>query len=200
MHSGDVPTLVIGLTGKAGSGKSTVAQIIAQQFYASPIHFAPFAAPLKRMIRTLYEGQSASFVEEKMVGGLKEDPCAFLNGHSPRHAMQTLGTEWGRHCMGSNFWVNLWLGRLPEDRKDLVIIADDLRFENEAKTIRDLGGTVIEVVRHSVAPIGNSGHASEFGVAADTVILNNGDVSECHRATIACVTKLIEHDVRGTFV
>ena len=34
--------------------------------------------------------------EAHIEGALKEVPCELLGGKTPRYAMQTLGTEWGR--------------------------------------------------------------------------------------------------------
>jgi hypothetical protein len=78
---------LIALTGYAGSGKSTLADILACEHGFTVVKFA---GPLKAMLRAL------GLDEREIEGDLKEQPCQLLAGHTPRRAMQTLGTEWGR--------------------------------------------------------------------------------------------------------
>ncbi len=58
-------------------------------------------------VRRSAKGYDAA-TEDKIEGSLKAKPCSLLAGKTPRHAMQTLGTEWGRNCIGDGFWINLW--------------------------------------------------------------------------------------------
>ncbi len=52
------------------------------------------------------------------------------------------------------------------------VVADDVRFANEAAAIRALGGTVVEIRRPGLSRLAG-GHVSEAGVAADTVVDND---------------------------
>ncbi|KAF1309631.1 hypothetical protein BLX42_18350 [Pseudomonas sp. SG-MS2] len=64
------------------------------------------------------------------------------------------------------------------DRKEVIIIKD-IRFENEAKYIRDLGGEIWHIVRDDATKIKE--HSSEAGIAvasSDTVIHNNGTIAD----------------------
>ncbi|WP_209088016.1 deoxynucleotide monophosphate kinase [Agrobacterium tumefaciens] len=123
---------VIALTGLAGSGKSTASKYLVE---THGYQLVKFAGPLKDMLRAIGLG------EGHIEGAHKETDLAMLSGHTPRHAMQTLGTEWGRKCMGDDFWVNLW-----RSRADGVlafggrVVVDDCRFQNEADEVRKLGG------------------------------------------------------------
>lgn len=143
---------VVGIIGFAGSGKTTLSSYLVRELgYAR----RPFALPLKRMLGAL--GLTAEHLEGN--GPLKSAPCDLLGGHTPRHAMQTLGTEWGRGHMGEDFWVNAWragAGKVP------YAVADDVRFPNEVAAIRSMGGVIIKVVRDSV-PVAHAAerHASE---------------------------------------
>lgn len=64
------------------------------------------------------------------------------------------------------------------DGKEVIIIKD-IRFENEAKYIRDLGGEIWHIVRDNATKI--KVHSSEAGIAVasgDIVIHNNGTLAD----------------------
>lgn len=159
-------TWLVGIAGKAGSGKSTAAQVLMDAGWKR----IKFADPLKNMLRAL--GLSEDHIE----GDLKTVPCDMLGGRTPRHAMQTLGTEWGRNLIAPTLWIDA----ARSDIKAALsaghrVVVDDLRFDNEADTIRALGGVVLGLER---AGVGAGGHCSEAGVTADMVYYN--DASEAH--------------------
>jgi cytidylate kinase len=157
---------LVALTGPAGSGKSTVARALAQHsrtyFNGHPVYRHRVAGPLKAMLRTL------GLTEEQVDGADKEKPCALLGGKTPRHAMQTLGTEWGRGCIDPGLWLRATM--LVVER-DLIAghtaVIDDLRFDNEAEAVHALGGMVVQLRRDGVQV--TSEHASEAGLAAHHV-------------------------------
>lgn len=166
---------VIGLSGPAGAGKSTVARALRK--VAAPVIVEAFAAPLKAMLTAFYEeAEGYDFdVDARLGGELKGEPCELLCGATPRWAMQSLGTEWGRELIGPEIWVGHWRRRLQhviDDPDWNLIVADDVRFEDEATAVRALGGIVVEVERPGVGR--GSAHLSEAGVAADRVLLNDG--------------------------
>jgi len=141
---------VIALSGPAGSGKSTAATYLVVQHGFVRVKFA---APLKAMLAAL------GFGEPEIEGDLKERPHPLLAGKTPRHAMQTLGTEWGRNCIGPDFWVGLWERTVCDvlDHGGRVVV-DDCRFENEADCVRRLGGQIVRLTgRGGIA----GAHASE---------------------------------------
>jgi RecA/RadA recombinase len=154
--------MIIGFTGPIGCGKSFAARHLVNN-HGFTVH--KMAAPLKSMMRAI------GLTDEHIEGALKEVPCDLLCGKTPRHAMQTVGAEWGRDLIGGDLWVNLWRNTLPAGR----VVCDDVRYSNEAAMIRAVGGLVVEVRRESVGTHCN--HASERfdGVFADKVIHNSGD-------------------------
>lgn len=178
--------LIVGLVGLAGAGKSTASRIISNEF---GIPRRPFAFPLKRMIATL------GFPSEVLDGpaSVKELPTDKLDGKSLREAMQTLGTEWGRNCMGKNFWVNRWTEGLPELPG---AVADDCRFENEVQAIRHLGGIVIRLDRMGAGVKGEGAkHASEQidGLEIDVRLTNNGTVRDLEDGLLRAIEELTGH-------
>jgi hypothetical protein len=154
----------IGLIGYAGSGKSTVADILCREYgYVR----RPFAYTLKAMAVTL--GIPVEIVEGDAEA--KAKPLDILGGRTARHAMQTLGTEWGRMCMGENFWVDRWKAGAPKDNP--LVVVDDVRFHNEVKAIHDLGGIIVRIERPGIVP---GSHASEQieSLEFDHRIVNDG--------------------------
>ena len=81
---------------------------------------------------------------------------------SVRHIMQMLGTEFGRNCIDPDLWVNLMQHRLLGNIAPYIVF-DDIRFENEAAMIRNLGGLIIHVERAELGAKTND-HASEMGI------------------------------------
>jgi hypothetical protein len=77
-----------------------------------------------------------------------------------------LGTEWGRNTISNDIWVNLARHRIEESDHKIFII-DDVRFDNEAKMILDLGGEVWNLSRDGVG--GQDGHISEAGISKELI-------------------------------
>lgn len=78
----------------------------------------------------------------------KEQPLDLLCGCSARAALQQLGTEWGRNLIGEDIWLKAWAHALEtEADSDDIIVADDVRFENEVDAIDGRGGLLLCVVR-----------------------------------------------------
>lgn len=156
---------VVAFTGSAGSGKSTAAEYLETRGYTR----VKFAGPLKAAMRAM------GFGDREIEGDLKEKPHGLLCGKTPRFAMQTLGTEWGRDIIGPEFWTTLWRDAASEiiDAGGRVV-TDDCRFANEAAAVRSLGGNIYRIDgRGGIA----GSHASEkmdFGV--DEFIQNDGDI------------------------
>jgi len=170
---------VIGLLGNAGAGKTTAANhLVARYKYVR----RPFARPLKQML--LAVGLS----QEHTDGALKNEPCDLLCGTTPRHALQTLGTDWGRDMISPDLWVTLWLA--DATRTPMPVVADDVRFQNEADAIRSLGGIVVKIDRPSVGR--TSDHASETEmdtIRCDRLVRNLGDLDDL----CASLMEVVQH-------
>lgn len=107
---------------------------------------------------------------------------------SPRIIMQTLGTQWGRELLGEDFWVDRWQdAALAALRRGVPgIVADDVRFANEAGRIRELGGRVILIRRAGQEGDGAAAHVSEaIDIVADAVVDNDGTADFLRRLAIA---------------
>ena len=173
--AGGLSMIIIGLCGLAGAGKSTAARHLVERH---GFVRRPFAALLKGMLRYLLHAQGvpAGDVERMVDGDLKEVLSPHFGGRTPRLAMQTLGTEWGR-ALSPDLWVNAWARSIDGLER---VVADDVRFENEASTVRRMGGSVVKVIRPGVTALAGD-HASEAGVIADVNMINIGTPAEMAR-------------------
>lgn len=159
---------IIGLAAYAGSGKTLVASTLKYEGFK----VFPFAAPIKDSMRAM------GLDEDEINGSRKELPCDKLGGRSPRYAMQTLGTEWGRDLMHASLWVDIWKARVLALPVGTPVVADDVRFQNEVDVIRSLGGIIVRIVRADTTG-SKSDHVSEAqSFTADVTLDNSGSVAQ----------------------
>lgn len=129
---------VVAFIGPAGCGKSTAAGHLVEHGYS----LLKFAHPIKEMLRAL------GLEDRHLEGDKKESQCDLLGGVSPRRAMQTLGTEWGRKLIHPELWVRAWMReavwRLQNGQR---LVIDDLRYPNELDAILRLGGSTLRIIR-----------------------------------------------------
>jgi hypothetical protein len=168
---------LIAFTGPAGAGKSTAADALVMDGWVK----VKFADPLKNMMRAFYRScglEDSAYIEARIEGAMKEEPDPFLKGRTPRHAMQTLGTEWGRDCVHQNLWVEAWSQKVMNmfDR-DLDVVVDDCRFENEALAVRALGGHIVEIAGRQKG-IGKAHASEQYRPEPHMVISNGGPIEQ----------------------
>ncbi len=181
--------LLIGIHGRAGSGKDTVGEILKDDHDFAT---TSFAFPIKQMVAVMLgvdidKLEDREWREESLGGAYGE--------RSPRHLMQTLGTEWGRRHVDQNIWVELALERVAEEFPRVAIT--DVRFDNEAGRIRGLGGYVIHVHRSkSDLQERHAGHSSEHGLTAphksDIHINNYGTLEDLKDQVNAAIAAILQ--------
>jgi hypothetical protein len=173
-----VDRFVIGFAGKIGAGKTTAAQHLVEKHGFERIRFA---GPLKNMMKAL------GLTAEEIDGALKEQPCDLLGGKTPRRAMQTIGTEWGRDIIDDGLWIRAWRRAVEQTTPGAWIVVDDVRFPNEAKAIKEMGGVIVQVRRGpwEATPSHNNfteAHPSErMEFLPDIVLVNDGDLEQLKR-------------------
>ena len=176
---------VFGITGRKQHGKDTVTRELVLKGY----ELLRFADPLKNMLRAFYETMEvpSADIERRIEGDLKEVPCIYLNGKTPRHAMQTLGTEWGRGLIHEDLWVDSRMRRAAGRSK---VVISDVRFPNECATVKRLDGKIVRVdASKRVAFNEFSNHLSETQIdalPADVEIDNNGT-----RFELSCAVQML---------
>ena len=168
--------IIIGIAGPAQSGKSTMAGEFRRivEFRGQKYVEQPFAGPLKRMLASI--GVDTSSLS-------KNAPVAFLDGRiTPRVMMQTLGTEWGRSLL-PDLWLRVWQHELDDSANTVCV--PDVRFDNEAELIRELGGVIIHIQRKPTADmLAVPAHASEAGIRkekGDIIFRNDRGIEKMAR-------------------
>jgi len=159
---------LIGVAGRARSGKDTVANFIVAAIGG---YRYSFADPIRAMLAPLGVDMSDPYWQAR-----KEEPIPAL-GVSPRRMMQTLGTEWGRQLINPDLWLIMAHQRLLQNGPGMVI--SDVRFDNEAAWIRKHGGRIIHVIRPDTKAV--EAHASEDGIEmqdTDARLFNSGTLEE----------------------
>lgn len=179
--------LIIGVTGRAGSGKGEVAKrlCVTHGFVRTG-----FADPLKREVLDAYAlpaeqleffnnraNKERTLLQFSLQYCLDADFVALmcplqLSGpetmremvkpRSFRQICQRWGTEY-RRAQNQDYWLNkcdeFILSQCDQPVPPAGVVVDDLRFENEAKFLRRVGGTVINMLRDNITMV--EGHVSE---------------------------------------
>lgn len=163
-HQENKKMRLIGIAGPARAGKDTLCSYMLDNLDGIWLR-SSFADPLKEMLRAI--GVDCS-----------DDAKAVVSddyGVTPRHMMQTLGTEWGRHMIDGDIWVKAF-ARLNAGK---CVIVPDVRFENEAELVREHGVLIHLVGRGGIEGNHVSENAIEFK-PGDIVIDNSRDLAWLH--------------------
>ena len=189
--------MIIGISGKAQSGKDTVCKMIVytiwyynysqrlQPFslehynntyekFGDVIDFTcwyktSFANKLKQCLSNILNVSISKFEDNEF----KKSKVEWL-GITVRELLQKFGTAI-RNEVSDDFWVKACLNNLEKDDDYLIT---DVRFKSEAKGIKDLEGIIVRVNREGA---GAGNHISEIDLddySFDYVINNDGDMED----------------------
>lgn len=169
---------LIGLTGLAGCGKDTLADHLVKNYGYTKY---ALASPLKRLLNDRFGWTDEQWLSRawkeapQETAGAKYIPSERdYKIFSPRSWAQWLGTDVVRR-LAPNAWVDL-MEQKWEDMNDGAqldspctccdckprMVVPDVRFDNEAARIIELGGAVLLIERPGLGRI--SSHSSEDGV------------------------------------
>lgn len=204
---------VIGLTGFKRSGKNTFAEQLKlelEQRGGYTVQLVAFADKLKIAgARALgFNRSDAELIA--LMDQFKEDAAirieyteegarkGVLHELTGREYLQFLGTEAGRRVFGDFFWIDQVLpsGANGQREREIMypgvdfVVVTDVRFDNEAARIENIGGTVVEISRLGCE---GDGHASEAGVSEnfiDYTVFNNSTVEALRDDAGRICTKL----------
>lgn len=191
-------TYILGLSGPAGCGKDTVADLLVAHAGFTKMAFAD---PLKSEVcnafgidllhlnqretkehpmtaLALRKCRDDAFIGRMLTGQTHCTFGEFLEApRSPRWIMQKWGTEYRRH-QDANYWVRLTSKRISytlRERLATRIILTDCRFGNEVSLVcRTFGGQLWQIHRDGVE-VAQDSHTSETTGAAfrPDLTLNN---------------------------
>jgi|GEM_PF-531898 len=163
---------IIGISGKIGCGKSTVARRVAERL---GWRVTSFGARLKDEVAELFrfprEWCDTIEGKDRVVDMGEADICSVARivvhgkdgkvpqGMTVRELLQVWGTE-VRRARDPDYWVKAMEDFLGRNHGGWVI--DDVRFPNEAKYIRDLDGLLARLDPYQGWELGpHAGHVSE---------------------------------------
>lgn len=169
--------MIIGICGLIGSGKGTVADILVDYHDFKKISFADKvkdgASAIFGWDRALLEGDT----DRSRLWREKQDD--FWTNETgieitPRLVLQLLGTD----CMRNGFYDGIWVSLVKKhmiENPHYNYVIPDVRFPNEMKMIRELGGEVWQVRR---------GELPDWWATAKSVNQNWETVSESHTMNV----------------
>jgi CO dehydrogenase nickel-insertion accessory protein CooC1 len=192
--------MLIGITGKARSGKDTFSKMLAQSLRertGGTYVLMAYANELKNRVQKdfdlSYDQLWGDAKEEEDKRYKKSVPGMFDSFWTAREIMQAYGEFY--RSIDYDFWVRILFNKIEENEYANVIITD-VRHPNEADPIKERKGYVIKVVREEIDKIHGSKHISEIAMdkykKIDLLIENNYDLKELKKAADLAADYLIE--------
>ena len=204
--------MIIGLTGAAGSGKDSVADILVLKHGFRRIAFADalyeevstaFNVPIDFLKnRETKEKPSVRLSLGRCMDGEFANVVRLVNHrgnrpigrstipYSPRQILQWWGTDY-RRAQCETYWIDKVRDRLLSGHGQGWVITD-VRFQNEADLVRELGGRLGLVTRPGVKPVAD--HVSEAfwqTCNPDILIRNDGDIDDLMADVCAMVGQML---------
>jgi len=167
--------ILIGIAGKKGSGKDTIADYLCEHY-----HFQKraFADPLKQICQILFQ-LSAQQLSDPLLKETVDDRWQL----TPRQMFQKIGTDLFRNHYDISIWLDHFKYWYLEHASQSPVVCNDVRFQNECDLIHELGGIVIRVTRNRQEENQDS-HISESVETLHHIDLewnNEGSISDLYR-------------------
>jgi len=162
--------MIIGLTGYARSGKDTVANILVKDYGYKRLAFADKIRDFLVEIDPILENghRLSSTLEEYGWEIAKAKP-------EVRRLLQALGLG-ARTLFGTSFWIDQAFSSIDDDYNYVIT---DVRFINEAETVKNYGGQLWRVKRPGI--VAYNRHVSETemdGYPVDQIFSNHGSIED----------------------
>jgi len=168
--------LVIGMVGKAGSGKDTVGEYLIDTYNFQRLSLA---SPLKAGIQSVFMLDDRTMYDREA----RELPLKDFPDWSVRKLLQFVGTELFRNNFDKDIWVKLLSKQIRESKSNNIVITD-VRFPNEQNYLMNLNSDgsnsanikFIQVKRSGCqGDVGIGNHESEAYELSGDYVLNNDD-------------------------
>jgi hypothetical protein len=163
-------TLLVGICGKKGSGKTLFANNLEldlnthNSYRRLQVDRYSFAQPLKQVCHILFGGDEQGWFGTDEDKNKKlpffADKCSKVPTY--RRAMQVVGTDLFRNNLYQSIWTDIAYNTIfnfPEELQPEITIIDDIRFKNEAEFVTNNGGITVYIERNTNTP--TDWHASE---------------------------------------
>ncbi len=135
--------MLIALLGFRGSGKSTIANYLIDNYNFTSL---AFAEKLKQVVSTAFD------IDLDLLEGNSEESRVYREttnefwGMTPRQMLETVGTKLFRKGISEDFWVKIVEKRIQELLKsEKNVVISDLRFVNEWEMLKKYNAKVIFV-------------------------------------------------------
>lgn len=173
---------IIGIVGLAGSGKSTLEDLIRCRH---DFAVETLAAPLKMFCASVFGFDSLSLY----------GPSEYRNaidprwGFSARRALQFIGTEVARG-LHPDVWVRSLISRI-ELRGLKRYVVSDVRFQNEIDALKAVGGKIVMIRRPGVEQGEHASERADELTGIDFVLNNDSTVEALAERADAIVSEVL---------
>ena len=201
---------IIALSGKAGCGKDTFADLLEKKYAFTKISIAD---PLRNLCSRVFYVDPALFIDrDKKDADMQRITLDFhdidairqivetewgyeineearnrmeefhgVEFNTPRDILRFVGTKLLRACVSDNIWVEMMAERIRTTKGRIVIA--DCRFENEREFFRQLGAVLVRIKRN------DNGETAEheFNLGDDSeydIIFTNDTTLHAYKSSI----------------
>jgi len=180
----------IAITGKANTGKNTVAKLLTKGLYgiantegwnwsSGKVQFIAFADPIKKMARLAFPQIPRKWLYGSSKYRSQVIPDAFKDGVplTVRQLLIDLGNDFGRKY-NPVLWIDNFdhgLEKLYKNNPKIVVVTD-CRFRNEFDHLKNLGFFQIRILRDIHTKIDDVSETNQDGIMDsefDAIIYNN---------------------------
>jgi hypothetical protein len=179
--NGNIP-MIIGVAGRMGSGKDTVAKYLVDIYGYTRVAFADGVRA--EAAAAIYGHRLPPDLPREIAEGITghvEEVYAKPTTRAMRAMLQWWGTEY-RRLQDPNYWLKDLRATMLRTPGDPHFVVSDLRYENEAVFLREFGAVIWRVEGREVKNEGLDGHISERleGLRPDAVIDNSGRLEDLY--------------------
>lgn len=140
---------IIGFAGRKKSGKDTAYSLLYRELPHINVFKVSFADSLKEEIAQAV-GCTIGYID--------------TNKDNFRLILQGWGTDFRRHLCGEDYWIKKWKAKVDYIRNHTagcLIVATDVRFQNEVDIINGMGGKVYQIEPYNKETYEDDVHESE---------------------------------------
>lgn len=169
--------MLIGLVGKAGTGKSTIGDYLKQKYGFMDYNFADSLKQMAMLFGYSHKNLYGSQQDKEVVHPVWKV--------SARVFLQRVGTELFRNQFGIIFpewsgsvWIDIMSTKLDSSKNSVIC---DVRFVDEAEFIKKSGGILIKLERQTEFNYNHKSETELNTIACDHIIVNDSSVENLYK-------------------